>query len=229
MMRVFSTIAVLATISAFFGQVLSKGTPYDHVVDLTADNFEEIVQQDPANGLWFLKLYAPWCTHCKTLAPILDKVAPHLKGKMAFGKIDCTSHKKFCKDRFDLKGYPTLKIYRDGAFFDYPGERHADAIITFGEKMSENPIQISKTVDHAIDEVGKHSKDKVVFVAYDPSAPKGQPLEDTLRETEHLQMYSQVARIQQAFASFGYIPSDASSKVLSEFGAGKEVRAEWTE
>lgn len=68
------------------------------------------------------------CGHCKSLAPVLDKVAPHLAGKMAIGKIDCTVEKSLCK-KFNVRGYPTLKYYRDGTFEDYPLGRDADSIM----------------------------------------------------------------------------------------------------
>lgn len=68
------------------------------------------------------------CGHCKQLAPVLDKVAPHLAGKMSIGKVDCTTEKALCK-RFGVKGYPTMKYHRDGDFQDYPLGRDADAIM----------------------------------------------------------------------------------------------------
>ena len=59
---------------------------------------------------------------------MLNKVAPHLAGKMAIGKVDCTTEKKLCK-RFDVRGYPTLKYYRDTEFHDYSSGRDADSIM----------------------------------------------------------------------------------------------------
>jgi protein disulfide-isomerase A1 len=48
---------------------------------------------------------------------------------MAIGKVDCTTEKQLCKQRFDVRGYPTLKYYRDGEFHDYPAGRDADSIM----------------------------------------------------------------------------------------------------
>lgn len=48
--------------------------------------------------------------------------------KMAIGKIDCTTQKKLC-NRFNVKGYPTLKYYHDGTFNDYPLGRDKDTIM----------------------------------------------------------------------------------------------------
>lgn len=65
----------------------ASGTPHSEVVELNSNNFESTVKQDPANGLWLLKFYAPWCGHCKQMAPKLEKVAAYLEGKMAIGKV----------------------------------------------------------------------------------------------------------------------------------------------
>ncbi|KAL7538139.1 hypothetical protein ACHAWF_006007 [Thalassiosira exigua] len=108
-------------------EAASMGVPHSTVVKLHEKNFD-VQLSDPANGLWLIKFYAPWCGHCKTLAPVLDAVAPHLAGKMAVGKVDCTVEKKLCK-RFDVRGYPTLKYYRDGTHNDYPLGRDKDSIM----------------------------------------------------------------------------------------------------
>ncbi|KAK1740236.1 hypothetical protein QTG54_009186, partial [Skeletonema marinoi] len=82
---------------------------------------------------------------CRPL-PILDQAASHLAGKLSIGKIDCTIEKKICKGKFDVRGYPTLKYYRDGEFSDYPLGRDLDSIVSFGEKMSQSAVKVVKDV-----------------------------------------------------------------------------------
>ena len=38
---------------------------------LTEKNFDQEIQQD----VWLVKFYAPWCGHCKKLAPVIDELA----------------------------------------------------------------------------------------------------------------------------------------------------------
>jgi protein disulfide-isomerase A1 len=123
MMKLFPLLASLLTTTT----AAEIGKPHSTVITITATKFYDNLK-DPANGLWLLKFYAPWCGHCKKLEPVLDSVAPFLAGKMAIGKIDCTVEKLLCK-RFEVRGYPTLKYFRDTEFYDYPSGRDKDSIM----------------------------------------------------------------------------------------------------
>jgi len=193
------------------------GTAHSTVIDLTADNFDEHLS-DPANGLWFLKFYAPWCGHCKQLAPTLDKVAPYLSGKMAFGKVDCTQHKKLC-GRFDVRGYPTLQIFRDGDYFLYPAKRDADSIIDFGERMARHALVAVGTHDEALRVVADGGDEGVGFLAYDPDA-RGTTIEEVVQSTQYLQVFHQAARKLQAEATFGVLMPPPSGNGDDNGGGG---------
>lgn len=58
----------------------------DDVVELTAANFKSLVLD--SKDLWYVEFYAPWCGHCKSLAPEWKKAAKALKGVVKVGAID---------------------------------------------------------------------------------------------------------------------------------------------
>ena len=57
----------------------------------------------------FASLGCSWCGHCKALAPTWEKAATEMKGKIHFGKVDCTAQTAIAT-RYGIRGYPTLKL-----------------------------------------------------------------------------------------------------------------------
>ena len=84
------------------------------VIELSDQNFEEeIIKHD----LILIEFFAPWCGHCKKLAPEYASAAIKLKSSsppVPLANVECTElGKRVCQEQ-GIKGYPTLKIFRYG-------------------------------------------------------------------------------------------------------------------
>jgi protein disulfide isomerase len=107
------------------------------VVTLTSENFDEIVGDTSKDKL--IEFYAPWCGHCKALAPEYARAATQLAEEapnVVLAKMDATAHDP--PSGYEVSGYPTLYFVKAGEGSTptpYDGEREADAIVTF---MKEN-------------------------------------------------------------------------------------------
>ena len=113
------------------------------MVILTDANYEENVYGDESP--WFVEFYAPWCGHCKSLAPEYAELATNLKGQVKVGKMDATEHKE-APGRFGVRGYPTIKFFPggkkdDSSAIDYDGPRTAGG-------MTEWAIEKTKDMKH---------------------------------------------------------------------------------
>ncbi|CAF0748135.1 unnamed protein product [Brachionus calyciflorus] len=101
------------------------------VLEFTDSNFDTNIRQ---HEVALVKFYAPWCGHCKRLAPEFDRAASVLKQNdppVALVKVDCTVESNVC-GRFGVDGYPTLKIFKNGEVAsDYNGPRDADGIVKY--------------------------------------------------------------------------------------------------
>uniref|UniRef100_A0ABD2XFG9 Protein disulfide-isomerase A6 homolog n=1 Tax=Trichogramma kaykai TaxID=54128 RepID=A0ABD2XFG9_9HYME len=111
------------------------------VVELTDENFEELVMG--SEDMWLVEFYAPWCGHCKNLAPQWASAATELKGKVKLGALDATVHTSKAS-QYEIRGYPTIKYFAPGkkdsdSVSDYNGGRTSSDIVSWAlDKLSEN-------------------------------------------------------------------------------------------
>lgn len=115
----------------------SEEIPEDNtggVTVLVGKNWEQIVKDETKDVL--VKYYAPWCGHCKSLAPIWDSLGDDVKDieDLVIAKFDATANEVA---GLEVRGYPTLKYYpKDNkAGVDYAGDRELD---DFKKWLSEN-------------------------------------------------------------------------------------------
>ncbi|GAB2287287.1 Protein disulfide-isomerase like 2-1, variant 2 [Dionaea muscipula] len=103
----------------------------DAVVVLTEANFEKEVGQDRGA---LVEFYAPWCGHCKKLAPEFERLGASFKKAktVLIGKVDCDDQKSLCS-KYEVTGYPTLKWFPKGSLEPkkYEGPRTAEALAEF--------------------------------------------------------------------------------------------------
>jgi len=137
-MKLFAIICSLLIVAAAASDVLI----------LTDETFEdEINKHDVA----FVKFYAPWCGHCKSLAPKWKEVAAKFKDSenVAIAQVDCTEHSAVC-GKYQVQGYPTLKVFLggvSGSVDDYQGDRSTGALIEFVEKKTVPPISVLSSAE----------------------------------------------------------------------------------
>lgn len=104
------------------------------VLPLSSENFSQTLSKGPA----FVKFFAPWCGHCKKLAPIWKQLAKHMQGKVTISEVDCVEQPGLCKAQ-DIQGYPTLVWFsQEGTECrsEYLGGRKLEQLRAFVEKAS---------------------------------------------------------------------------------------------
>ena len=117
-----------------------------HVLSLTMDTFDEAVKN---NKYLLVKFVAPWCGHCKSLTPTYAAAAKELAAagsEIKLASVDSTIEKDLAQ-KFDVKGYPTLKFFNEGVASDYNGGRSQTEILSWLKKKTGPPADDVKTVE----------------------------------------------------------------------------------
>jgi len=115
----------------------------ENVLVLNESNFDMALAK---YEFLLVEFYAPWCGHCKTLAPEYSSAALELKSndKIALAKIDATVETKLA-ERFNVEGFPTLKFFNNAKEHDYNGGRKSEDIVGWVLKKTGPSVEELKS------------------------------------------------------------------------------------
>lgn len=144
------------------------------VLDLIPDNFDEIVLKSGKPAL--VEFFAPWCGHCKKLAPIYEELATNFefaKDKVSIAKVDADAEKDLGR-KFGVQGFPTLKWFdgKSDTPTDYQGGRDLESLSSFISEKTGLKIKTKKAAPSAVEMLTDRSfkaeigADKDVLVAF---------------------------------------------------------------
>ncbi|KAG6865383.1 hypothetical protein C0991_003086 [Blastosporella zonata] len=130
--------------------------PVGEVLSLTSTTFVSTLAQGPM----FVKFFAPWCGHCKKLAPTWKSLARDMRGKLSIVEVNCEEEKALCKT-YNVQGYPTLTyITPGGVRSEYMGGRKLEQLKKFAEGASTEGVRAIGTAEVE----GVLKEEEVVFL-----------------------------------------------------------------
>ena len=112
-----------------------------------------------AEGIAFVKFFAPWCGHCKNMAPIWEELAEKAGDTYLVAEVDCTETKELCQAH-GVRGYPTLILFKDGVAVEerYAGQRTLESFVAYVEK--HNPELPRTAVEVKLSEVESSEEER---------------------------------------------------------------------
>jgi len=123
-----------------------------------------------------LNFFAPWCGHCKTLAPTYEELAEKFAfagDKISIGKVDADEHKDLGR-KFGVQGFPTLKWFdgKSDTPTDYSGGRDLESLSKFITEKTGLKPKAKKTAPSAVEMLNDQTfqkeigGDKDILVAF---------------------------------------------------------------
>jgi protein disulfide-isomerase A1 len=142
---------------------------YDKDGDVLVLHDSDIADAIAENEFILIEFYAPWCGHCKSLAPEYAKAATKLAAldtPIPIAKVDATEETESAS-KYGVRGYPTLKWFVNGVESEYNGGRTDAEIVTWIKKKTGPPCK--SLADKDAVEAFKSGADVVVvgFMATD--------------------------------------------------------------
>jgi len=105
-------------------------------IELTDANFQDSVME--AGKVSFVKFYAPWCGHCKRMAPDWEKLGQEITDEnIVIAKVDCTVQKSVAS-LMKIRGFPTLYLFAENIMYEYAGPRSYEDLKKFAEGGYKN-------------------------------------------------------------------------------------------
>ncbi|KAJ2779156.1 protein disulfide-isomerase precursor [Coemansia interrupta] len=213
MLSAFAALAVTGVVHATAEDAAAAAD--SDVKVLNADNFKEWAD---AQEIGLVEFYAPWCGHCKALAPEYEKAATSLKEEnISLAKVDCTENQALCEE-MQIPGFPTLKIVKGGDFDAYNGTRKEAGIVSYMRKQLLPALS-----ELSSDNFNKFTvSDRVVIVGFieDTASPEYAELESLAKELRDEYTFGVVTdkelAAEQGIAESGVV-------VYKTFDDGKDV------
>lgn len=154
----FAMLSILVLSLLFASSIRSEEETKEFVLTLDHSNFTDTINK---HDFIVVEFYAPWCGHCKSLAPEYEKAAAELSSQsppIFLAKIDASEESnKGVANEYKIQGFPTIKILRNGgkSVQDYNGPRESAGIVTYVKKQSGPASAEIKSADAAGEVIGE--------------------------------------------------------------------------
>ncbi|OZA22583.1 MAG: co-chaperone YbbN [Hydrogenophilales bacterium 17-64-11] len=111
----------------------------EHALDVNLADFQQRVLEESKHRPVVVDFWAPWCGPCKSLKPILEKLAAEYGGKFLLAKINSDDNQELAA-RYAVRGIPSVKAFIDGEPVDeFSGALPEGEVRAFLDRLAPSP------------------------------------------------------------------------------------------
>ena len=126
-----------------------------HVIEVSMDNFQEVVLEGSKKAPVIIDFWAPWCAPCRALKPILEKLAQEYAGKFTLAAINSDQNQELAAE-FGVRGIPAVKAVVDGQLVDeFTGALPESQVRAFIDRVVPSPSELIRKEAGQLIEAGR--------------------------------------------------------------------------
>ena len=116
--------------------------PSPHVLEVTAETFEQDVLEASKQAPVVVDFWAPWCAPCRTLGPVLEKLATEYDGRFRLAKVNTEENVELAQ-AFNVRSIPDVRAFRGGRQVDqFMGALPEPRVRAFIEDLVPSPAEL---------------------------------------------------------------------------------------
>ncbi len=128
----------------------------DYIVHITMANAKQVLIDESMQRPVLVDFWADWCEPCKTLMPMLEKLANEYAGQFVLAKVNCDTEPQIAQ-QFGVRSLPTVALMKDGQPVDgFVGAQTESAVRKLLEKFLPKPWDLQLQQARAAIEAGDY-------------------------------------------------------------------------
>jgi putative thioredoxin len=110
-------------------------------IDATEADFQQSVIEESKKRLVLVDFWAPWCGPCRSLTPIIEKLAQEFAGRFLLARVNSDENQSLAS-QFSVRSIPNVKAFSDGKMVDeFAGAAPEGTVRQFIERLLPSPAE----------------------------------------------------------------------------------------